>query len=165
MLLEETIEKLKALDALTEAHSSHRLDLLEPLTARLEAIRQDLLKENGLLPAMRKTNELRGRLIGGIWGLHDPKYRSTLAALLGSYQRSSKPPKAHLGGLKGGRPRKDGLPRRTLESKGYSADCLPPPKSKGVRTHPEVREYLRASGGSAEGLSSPKISTTIRGPV
>ncbi len=146
-LLEEIIARLRELDRLTETEVSHRLDLLEPLTTRLEAIRQDLVRENGLLPAMRKTNELRARLIGGIWGLDDPKYRSTLAALLGSYQRQAKPPKARLGGLKGGRPRKDGRPVRTMESKGYSADCLPEPKEKGVRIHPEAREFLRASGG------------------
>jgi len=144
--LEAAIIQLRALDRLTEAHPSHRLDLLEPLSVRLDAIRSDLLRENGLLPAIRKTNELRARLIGGIWGLDDPKYRSTLATLLGSYQRSSKPPKARLGGLHGGRPRKDGLPTRTLASKGYSAECLPPPKAKGVRSHPDVRDYLRAAG-------------------
>jgi hypothetical protein len=149
-LLEDIIVRLRELDRLTETEVSHRLDLLEPLTTRLEAIRQDLVRENGLLPAMRKTNELRARLIGGIWGLDDPKYRSTLAALLGSYQRASKPPKAQLGGLRGGRPRKDGRPVRTMESKGYSAECLPAPKGKGLRIHPEVRKSLRAAGDQAE---------------
>jgi hypothetical protein len=158
-ILAQIIERLQALDRLTDAHPSHKLDYFEPLTVRLENIRADLLKETSLLPATRKTNELRARLIGGIWGLDDPKYRSTLAALLGSYQRQSKPPKAKLGGLRGGRPRKDGLPTQTLEKKGYSAEFLPPTKGNGLRVHPTAKQ---GSVGS-EGLQS--ISTMNQNPV
>ena len=78
-LLEDVILKLRTLDELTEVYPSHRLDLFEPLIIRLEAIRSDLLRDSGLLAATRKTGELRARLIGGIWGLDDPRYRSSLA--------------------------------------------------------------------------------------
>ena len=134
--MERIINDFRALDRLTEGHASHQLDRFEPLIVRLESIQRDLQKENNLLPAIRKTNELGARLIGGIWGLDNPKYRSALASLLGSYQRQGKPPKARLGGLRGSRPRKDGRPTQTLERKGYSAESLPPVKSGKIRVHP-----------------------------
>jgi hypothetical protein len=78
-LLEDVILKLRTLDELTEVYPSHRLDLFELLIIRLEAIRSDLLRDSGLLAATRKTGELRARLIGGIWGIDDSRYRSSLA--------------------------------------------------------------------------------------
>jgi hypothetical protein len=145
VILSAAIERLEALDQLGTRYPGHRLDSLEPLTERLRRIRADLLKENRMLPAIRKTTELRTRLTGGIAGLNDPTLRSTLASILGSHKRKGDPARARLGGLKGGRPRKDKQPVRTLLSKGYSAEHLPPPKEKGMRVHPNVRDQLRAA--------------------
>jgi len=146
-ILSEIIERFRALDHLSESHSGQKLDSFEPLSVRLERIRTDLTIENRMLPALRKTNDLRTRLLGGMPGANDPKFRSSVAAILGSYQRTSKPPKAKLGGLRGGRPRKDGRPTQTLERKGYSAEHLPPPKEKGLRVHPTFQKRLRATRG------------------
>jgi len=143
-LLAEAIVKLVELDELTKNTTSHRLDPFQPLVARLEAIRQDLQRESGMLPASRKTFELNARMLGGFARLADPKYRSLLASLLGQYQRTGAPPKAKLGGLKGGRPRKDGKPTQTLERKGYAADSLPPTKKGKTRIHPTFEKSQRA---------------------
>jgi hypothetical protein len=142
-ILENVIELLLQLDRLTDSYRSHRLEKLQPLTARLAQIRDDLREETGMLPAMQKTGELCSRLIGGNWGVNDKHYRSTLARILGSHQKHPKQSKASLGGLRGGRPRKDGRPTQTLERKGYSADTIPEPKSGRVRVHPTVRESLK----------------------
>jgi hypothetical protein len=150
-LLNEIIERLKVLDGLSDHCGTHRLDSMKPLTTRLEAIRDDMSVENRLKPAINKTTELVTCLVGGP-ELENPAYRSLVASLLGRYQRTGVPPKAKLGGLRGGRPRKDGQPTRTLESKGYSAEVLPPTKGKGVRSHPNLRDHLRASSAHpAEG--------------
>lgn len=147
-LLDEVIKRLTELDELSERCVSHRLGSMGPLRRRLEAIRDDLKAENRLLPAMRQTTQMITCLLEGP-DLRNPKYRSLLARLLGSYQKKTNAPaKARLGGLRGGRPRKDGKPVRTLESKGYSAAVMPPPKGKGVRSHPDVREYLRGAQAS-----------------
>ena len=135
-LLANIITKLVELDELTEKTNSHRLDPFQPLIARLDSIKQDLLRESGMVPAIRKTFELNARMLGGHARLADRKYRSLLASLLGQYQRTGSPPKAKLGGLKGGRPRKDGRPTQTLERKGYAADNLPPAKTGKTRVHP-----------------------------
>lgn len=137
-LLENIIQLFGALDRLSEKHEGQKLDDFGPLTARLAGIRADLMADSRMLPAIRKTNELRMRLLGGLAGIEDPKYRSALAAILGSYQRNNTPAKARLGGLRGGRPRKDGLPTRTLERKGYTPETLPPSKAGRLRVHPAI---------------------------
>lgn len=147
-LLDEAVECLMALDALSEQCQSHHLSSLRPLSRRLEVIAADLRRDNRLGPAITKTDELIMRLIGN-GELADPAYRSLVAGVLGKYSRRKGSPQAKLGGLRGGRPRKDGQPVRTLESKGYSAEFLPPAKIKGLRQHPHVRDYLRAAGGAA----------------
>lgn len=140
-LLGDVIARLRALDELTESTPTHRLERFTPLIDRLESIREDLCSDTRMRPAMRKTSELNARLSGGFSRLDDPKYRSLLGSLLGQYQRRTKPSKAYLGGLKGGRPRKDGKPTRTLESKGYTAETLPTAKKeKKVRVHPTLNE-------------------------
>jgi hypothetical protein len=144
-LLSQVIDCLNALDNLSNSTSSHRLDPFEPLIKRLVAIRDDLQKEYSLVPAQRKMNELTARVVGGVWGLNDPRYRSALAGILGRYQRSGKPPKARLGGLRGGRPRKDGQPTQTLERKGYSADFLPASKNGRMRIHPPKHSLIEQS--------------------
>lgn len=136
VLLSQTIDVLNVLEDLNNHTPSHRLDSFEPLIRRLVAIRDDLQTGRGLVPARRKMNELTARLVGGNWGANDAKYRSAAAAALGKYQRLGKPAKARLGGLKGGRPRKDGRPTQTLERKGYSVDFIPTPKHGRMRTHP-----------------------------
>lgn len=147
VLLEEIVGKLKAIDQATSACPSHKLDSFEPLIQRLTAIRDDLAHGNRLLPAIRKTNDLNARLAAAS-DLADPRYRSTLAALLGSYQPRGKPPKSKLGGLKGGRPRKDGKPVQTLERKGYSAENLPAKKEGKKRVHPPLQlTMVRSQAG------------------
>lgn len=145
-LIGSAAESLAALDRLTAETSSHRLDAFEPLIRRLSSIRDDLAKGTRLGPAIAKTNELNALLVGGS-KLNQPKYRSLLASLLGSYERTGAPRKAILGGLRGGRPRKDGKAKQTLEMKGYSADNLPPPKTGKTRVHPTYAEFRRNSLG------------------
>lgn len=143
--LSEILLQLEELDRLSDRFPGHRLESFEPLAARLRSIMEDLLQENRMLPAKKKCAELVTRLIGGHAGLRDPKFRSAVGAILGSYQRKGDRSKARLGGLTGGRPRKDGKPRQTLQSKGYSAGTLPPPKEKGVRVHPTMQAQMRAA--------------------
>jgi len=138
-ILAEVIARLREVDSLTSANQSHRLDLFEPLIVRLEGIVKDLRQDAALSSAIRRSNELVTRLVGGLSGLNNPKYRSILASVLGRYHRQGTPPKAYLGGLKGGRPRKDGKPVQTLESKGYFAETLPPKKSGKMRVHPKYK--------------------------
>lgn len=144
-LIAEAAAALRRLDGLTDNEPAHRLDRFEPLILRLEQIRADLAA-NKLAAATRKTHDLTVRLVGGLLEFENPVYRSALASALGQYRNKPKPKHSKLGGLKGGRPRKDGTPTRTLASKGYSVEMLPPPKDKGVRTHPELRDHLRACG-------------------
>ncbi len=139
-LIGEAAEALRRLDGITESEPAHRLDRFEPLILRLEQIRADLAA-NKLVAATRKTHDLTVRLIGGLLEFENPAYRSALASALAQYRNKPNPKHSKLGGLKGGRPRKDGSPRRTLESKGYSVKMLPPPKGKGLRTHPEFRDH------------------------
>jgi hypothetical protein len=136
--LAEIVLLIRRLDEIGEQQASHRLDGLEPVAARLEQIANDLA-QGMLASATRRTSELNARLIDGFSGIDDPKYRSTLAAALGRYRRKATPAQAQLGGLRGGRPRKDGRPTRTLESKGYTAATLPDRKPAGARVHPENR--------------------------
>src|SRR5688500_5468357 len=88
--LTAVIEHLTRIEEHTEACPSHRLDSFASLIERLTAIRADLEGECGLLAATRKAAELHARLAGSVWGLADPKYRSTLARLLGSHQANRK---------------------------------------------------------------------------
>jgi hypothetical protein len=142
-LIGEAMTALKRLDELTSRELVHRLDPLAPLIMRLEHIHSELVAGR-LAGATRGTHDLTVRLLGRVVEFEDPAYRSALASALAQYSHKPKPRHSKLGGLKGGRPRKDGQPVRTMESKGYSADVLPPPKSKGMRSHPEVRKYLRS---------------------
>ena len=79
-LLDEVVDRLRRLDLLSAGCGTHRLDTLEPLATRLEAIARDLKQEARLKPAIAKTSELVTRLIGGL-GLENPAYRSLLAGL------------------------------------------------------------------------------------
>lgn len=138
-VLAQVVELLRRLDALGAAERAQRLDEMEPLAERLERIRHDL--DGGrMLPALKRSNELRAQLSGGQFGMNDPQLRSAVAAILGSYKRAGSEERARQGGLKGGRPRKDGKPVMTLERKGYSLDFLPPKKVLGMRVHPPRRE-------------------------
>ena len=137
-LIEEAIVALRRLDELTDSEQSHKLDRFEPLILRLERIHGDLLA-NKLAAATRKTHDLTVRLIGGLLEFENPVYRSAIASALGQYRNKPKPKHSKLGGLTGGRPRKDGTPTRTLASKGYSEENLPSPKERRLRSHPEMR--------------------------
>jgi hypothetical protein len=152
-ILDEVIASLRKLDSLTLATNSHRLDVFEPLIARLEGILADLRNDTKFSAAIKKSNELVSIMVGGLSGLNHPKYRSMLASILGRYQRQGTPPKAQLGGLRGGRPRKDGKPVQTLESKGYSVETLPPKKFGKTRVHPKYRPMsVRKSAGKTSRL-------------
>jgi hypothetical protein len=158
ILISEAVDALRRLDELTSREQSHRLDPLGPLILRLENIHRELAA-NKLSAATRKTHDLIVRLIGGLLEFENPAYRSALASALGQYRHKPKPRHSKLGGLNGGRPRKDGTPTRTLASKGYSSETLPPPKDKRVRSHPEFRGHLHMSEikRNTEDLSSIQI--------
>jgi hypothetical protein len=137
--LRVVVQALREIDDISRNTPSHRLDYLEPVQLKFAGILSDLERDTGLGAATAKVAELNARLSHGFSRLADPRYRSLLASLLGSYQRDGGPTTAHLGGLKGGRPRKDRKPVMTLERKGYTAQTMPGKKPKGLRSHPSLR--------------------------